>query len=153
MGVPGHGAVQHDDPQVADPGHVVERGRVGRSAGGADAQQVGPQCGAVVVVAHDEQRGRPEACGHRLDERAEPLVGGGLALVGEVAGEQQRARCHPRLLHRGQGAGERFGRVDRVADAVGHEMQVGELDQRVLGRGRHGVDPRSRRRAGTSDSG
>ena len=51
----------------------------------------------LVVVAHHPDQLGTELLGHRLDQLAQPGVGLGLGLVGEVAGEHQGVgrRLHP----------------------------------------------------------
>ena len=56
----------------------------------SSSSSVRAERGAVVVVAHHPDDLRAEALGHRLDDARAARVGVGLAVVGEVAGEDQR---------------------------------------------------------------
>ncbi len=84
------GGVEHDDPQVVDPVHMVVRLRRRFRA-----EQPGPERPAGVVVADGVEHRCTQAGRHRLDQVAQPLVGGQVAAVGEVAGEQQGVDRRP----------------------------------------------------------
>jgi hypothetical protein len=106
------------------------------------AQQVLPQCAAVVVVACGEDDRYPEALRRRLHDRPQPPVLLGPPVLGQVAAEHecvQALSVRPRA-HAGdglQGALEEGGGVDasREGVALGDEVEVGELDQGVCGAG------------------
>jgi hypothetical protein len=100
------------------------------------------QGGAVVVVAGRVDERGAEAGGDGLDDRAQAAVLRGAAVLGQIAGEDERGRADRGVLDGAQRVREDPGGVDTAGEllAVGHDVQVGELDERVGGGGMRHTD-------------
>jgi hypothetical protein len=139
---PGRGAgqqrVAHEDAQVP-AGHGVLDETVARR----DARVVGERLAqgvAVVVVAGDGVHGH----GERREQLADACVGARVAVVHEVAGEEDGAGLRVQRGERGDGHAQRLGGAAIVG--TDRQVQVGELRDQAYATG---ARSRSRSMAGS----
>ena len=107
--VAGDAGVERDDPQSVHLVHAVLDAVV---VGVVEAAGIG---GPLVMVAHRPDDDRAHRLGRRLDDLAEGGVRLGLALVGQVSGEDQRLR---RWMH----CSQPVEGAPQVGDVVDHAV-------------------------------
>jgi hypothetical protein len=123
----GHGAVEADDAQAGDVVDAVLRGV------GLQVEQVPRVRRSLVVVAHHPDDLRADVGSGRLDQLAQPEVGLGLGLVGQVAGEHQRLGDGVETPEPGQRRFEvRLGvDVSVLQRPAGEQVRIAEVGDRV----------------------
>ena len=113
MVLAGDARVEHDDAQPVQPHHLVDGTVVAQPA-----QQLGPESRPIIVITHPPHDLGAEPLGDRLGERREFCVGGGLAAVGEISGEDDRLGTPPGSLERLEHLAELGDTVDAVVQAT-----------------------------------
>jgi hypothetical protein len=130
--------IEHDDAEPVRPDHLIHWCVVANPAQEFDAER-----GPIVMVAHAPHDPRPEPLGDRLGKRREFGVGGGLALIGQISGEDDRLGTSPGALEGFEHLAELRDAVDAVVQTTLPRQEVGvaDVNEDVIGPRVFGLSP------------
>lgn len=112
--------------QIVDAIHRIRRGDL--------TEQGGAEGATIVVIAHDPDHPSTEARGGGLHDAAQCAIRLGFALVGEIAGHDDRLRSALRALQLVEELAQVLGAVDGIVElaVTTQQVSVAEMKQEVV---------------------